>query len=57
MGRIKSNPHFMKGPIGKVVTILAILVVPNFQYVNKHHLIDSIRKHPCARLATDTWHP
>jgi hypothetical protein len=27
MGPIKSNPHFMKGPIGKVLTILAILAI------------------------------
>lgn len=55
MGLIKSSPLFMKGPIGKVVTILAIFGSYQIsKYVNNHHLIDNITKHPCARLATNT---
>ncbi len=31
--------------------------VQNFQFVGKHHRIDSVIVHPCAELATNIWHP
>jgi hypothetical protein len=30
--------------------------VKDFQFAGKHHMIGNVVMHPCAELATSTWH-